>query len=214
MPVGQVFQVVRASGDDGFYLALADGIQSVSSLFADVVRASTGTIAAIPTVPPAQVSHYPLSRHPLVTEQFPTVKPAFFSYAEAADICLDWSVHGGSPVRSVYAATGVRLPRGATAVPVTPGSPATNADAVYVAPQHGAVLGQSTTGKDAASGSLFLVTDQGLRYPVVSSAALAALGLGKRIEPAPPELLGLLPAGPTLDRLVAAQFYTPGSGGN
>ena len=57
------------------------------------------------------------------------------------------------------------------------------------------------------TGNLFLVTDQGIKYPVASLEALGALGLGKTIAPAPAELVALLPLGPTLDRAPARRFF-------
>ena len=76
-----------------------------------------------------------------------------------------------------------------------------------LAPGQGLVIDQASDGVTANTGNLFLVTDQGIKFPVVSLSALQALGLGKTIAPAPAELVGLLPLGPTLDRAPARRFF-------
>jgi hypothetical protein len=57
-----------------------------------------------------------------------------------------------------------------------------------------------------ASGTVYLITDQGVRYPVGGADALKALGYGT-VRPAPlaPAVLALFPVGPLLDMASAGQ---------
>ena len=52
----------------------------------------------------------------------------------------------------------------------------------------------------ADSGTVYVITDQGVRYPVGGIDALKALGYGAvRPVPVPSTLLALFPLGPSLD---------------
>jgi type VII secretion protein EccB len=215
LTVGTVFRVHRASGDED-YVALANGAQLLHPVTSDLLRAANGTLgAAIPSVPLATLKQA-ASVHDLPLDGFPQTRPAYFDVAQAPAVCLAWA--GGAADGTadgryyVYPATGVPLPAKARPVPAPPKSGAGTADAVYLAPGHGAVLGQVTGDQAAPTGALFLVTDDGVKFPVVSSAALASLGLGHPVYPAPPALLALLPTGPTLDPAAASQ-YVAASGG-
>jgi len=215
LTVGTVFRVHRAAGDDD-YVALASGAQLLHPVTSDLLRAANGTLgAAIPAVPLATLKKAALV-HPLPLDGFPPDRPAYFDVAHAPAVCLSWT--GGTADGTatgtyyVYPAPGVPLPAKARPVPAPPKSAAGSADQVYVPPGHGAVIGQVGGDQKAVTGALFLVTDDGLKFPVVSAAALTSLGLGRPVYPAPPALLGLLPTGPTLDPAAASE-YVPAAGG-
>jgi hypothetical protein len=56
----------------------------------------------------------------------------------------------------------------------------------------------------ATSGAYDIVTDVGVRYPVVSAEALATLGyVADKAVDVPAEFANLVPAGPTLDPAAA-----------
>lgn len=84
------------------------------------------------------------------------------------------------------------------------------ADLVRVQPGTGALV--SPFG-DRGTGAAFLVTDQGLRYPLASVDTIPALGFGDKVRPSriPPAMLALLPMGPTLDPGLVLD--APGPGG-
>lgn len=210
--VGSVFSV-QLSGGSSYYVVLADGVQRITPLLADLIRTGSAGGAAVPTLTPATLAAAPSTKNPIPLDQYPATRPTFYSTQQAPVICLDWSGAAGDSSYAVYPTTALPLPAGAAPVPVPPDSPAGSASAVYVAPNHGAVIGQVTGNAQASTGALFLVTDLGVKYPVVSKAALTDLGLGKTINPAPPSLLNLLPTGPTLDPAVAAAFFGGTSGG-
>jgi len=215
LTVGTVFRVHRAAGDED-YVALTDGAQLLAPVTSDLLRAANGTLgAAIPAVPLATLKQA-AKVHDLPLVGFPQTRPTYFDVAHAPAVCLGWrgGAAGGAATGEyyVYPATGVPLPAKAQPVPAPPRSAAGAADAVYLPPGHGAVIGQVSGDQKAPTGALFLVTDDGVKFPVVSAAALTSLGLGRPVYPAPPALLGLLPTGPTLDP-VAASEYVPAAGG-
>ena len=58
---------------------------------------------------------------------------------------------------------------------------------------------------DTAGTTVYLVTDNGIRYPVADQRALEQLGLAQAsVAKLPKELVGLLPTGPLLDPAAAA----------
>ena len=215
LSVGTVFRVHRAAGDDD-YVALAAGAQLLHPVTSDLLRAANGTLgAAIPAVPLATLKKAAVV-HELPLDGFPQDRPTYFDVAHAPAVCLSWTGGAADGAATgtyyVYPATGVPLPAKARPVPAPPKSAAGSADQVYVPPGHGAVIGQVGGDQKAPTGALFLVTDDGVKFPVVSAAALASLGLGRPVYPAPPALLGLLPTGPTLDPGAASE-YVPAAGG-
>lgn len=214
--VGDVVRVERAATGAGYYLVLSDGIQEVSPVVADVVRADTGQSSQIPLVAPTDVTAAPRTRSPVPVDAFPSSRPRPVGVEQAPGLCLDWRLVDDEPAMALYAVDSLPMPAGATPVPAPPasegadgpsGSATGSADEVYLQPGAGIVLGQSIDGRTANKGNLFLVTDQGIKYPIVSTEALTALGLGKTVRPAPPELVGLLPLGPTLDPSPARRFF-------
>lgn len=208
--VGDVLRTDDADAGGRLVLVLRDGLQPVSDVFADLVRAGTGQ-TSVPTISPGQVAAVGMSTHPLATDRYPATRPVVVDPADRPVLCSGWSSTGGTVRQTLATASALPLPAGARPVPV-PARPDAEAPAItstYVTPGSGIVVNQSVDGRGTGTGNLLLVTDQGTRYPVVSPGALAALGLGSDAAPAPSYLLGLLPLGPTLDpaaaRAVAAQ---------
>lgn len=210
--VGDVVTVDRATAGTAHVVVFADGTQEVSPALADLIRTASGQTSTPITVSPSELASVGRTAKPLDLGAYPTHRPELTSLATAPALCLDWRVVDGTIVRQVYAAPSVPLPAGAVPVPAPPTtSPAPAdtgaADAVYLPPGQGLVIGQATDGVTPNTGNLFLVTDQGIKYPVASLEALGALGLGRTIAPAPAELVALLPLGPTLDRAPARRFF-------
>jgi len=217
LTVGTVFRAHFAQHTSD-YVALRTGAQALSPVMSDLLRAANGGQGATipsPSVPLAVLKQAD-QRHDLPVDDFPNQRPTYFDVTQAPDVCLSWK---GGPADgpatgtyAVYPATAVPLPPGARPVPAPPKSGPGAADEVFVAPGHGAVIGQVTGDQKAAAGALFLVTDDGVKYPIVSITALASLGLGRPIYPAPPELVNLLPTGPTLDPAAASHYVEAASG--
>lgn len=215
--VGDIVAVTRASGAGARYLVLGDGVQEVPGTVADIVRASVPGSADARVVALSDISSAPVGASPVDISAYPARPLRLVPPDQAPGVCLEWRA-GGEPVRRVYPVQRVPLPAGAKPVPAPPLPPSSlqdgtgAADAVYLAPGKGLVLSQSIDGRGTSSGALVLVNDQGVRYPIVSAQALAALGLADTAQPAPAELISLLPLGPTLDPVPARRFLG-GQGG-
>ena len=86
------------------------------------------------------------------------------------------------------------------------GSPGPPADAlgdpianqVTVPPGKGALV-RAVPGPGVSTGTIYLVTELGIKYPVSGTSVLSDLGLnGVRPAPLPQTIVSLLPTGPTL----------------
>ena len=70
--------------------------------------------------------------------------------------------------------------------------------------------GAGTSGSGAAGSTIYLISPQGIRYPLGSAATLGVLGYGGVTPLAVPgSLLALIPTGPTLDREDALAVFAP-----
>lgn len=99
------------------------------------------------------------------------------------------------------------LPAGSRAIQVATRSEARVADEVFVPPSGGAVV------VEAGSATTYLVTDTGLKYPVVNTQALASLGYGGVARQSiAGSLLALVPTGPALDPVTVGRGPSGGTG--
>lgn len=204
--VGDIVRVPSSSGEQALRLVLTDGLQPVSAVFADLVRAGTRQ-GAITTMTPGQVAAAGVTSHPLDTSAYPSTRPDVVDLATQPVLCSGWSASGTTIRQSLATAASLPLPAGARAVPVPPSQRNDHVvDRVYLAPGRGLVVNQSVDGRIAGTGNLFFVNDQGVRYPVPTKNALDALGLGAHVGQAPSHLLALLPMGPSLDPAAARSF--------
>jgi hypothetical protein len=77
------------------------------------------------------------------------------------------------------------------------------ADAVEIPSGRGALV-RAVPGADASVGTIYLITDRGLAYPVAGTAELTDLGLGSTTPtPVPAAFVRIIPAGPTLAEATA-----------
>ena len=120
----------------------------------------------------------------------------------------------GDGENSAEVVVGPDLPvaSGAHPVPVGPGSGLT-ADQVYVPPGSGTLV-YAEPAAGVRSGTVYLITDTGMKYPVDGADAVKALGYGAvTIHGLSTGLLGLLPTGPTLDASAAGTVVAGGTSG-
>ncbi|WP_250000381.1 type VII secretion protein EccB [Actinoplanes sp. M2I2] len=89
------------------------------------------------------------------------------------------------------------------------GEPATTvkADLVHIARGRGAVTASAASpGAPPGTGTVSVVTDTGLRYPLADRDLVAKLGYGNvKVQQIPSELISLMPEGPSLDPARARQ---------
>jgi hypothetical protein len=119
---------------------------------------------------------------------------------------MDLRVLDSPPAGLVAARRAGPRPRSATAT--------ATADRVVVPAGRGALV-RAVPAPGITTGTVYLVTDQGLRHPIGSDADIAALGYGGALPvPVPTTVLDLVPVGPALSAADANAFVpVPVSGG-
>ncbi len=207
---GQLFEVFTTRGRQ-YYLAEVGQLRPISELQYDIQRAYQATAAAYPGGTPEALpmglivaSGAPQTgAAPARPGDPPVVRPSFVEGAADATVCL--SFRAGAEVPEVtmsptmpsvdpLATTPRRTPRGAAL-----------ADRVLV-PAGRAVLVESTPTADAPRGTLMVVTDQGVAYPLAAPEVMKVLGY-EGAEPVrmPAGLVARIPLGSGLSHEAALQ---------
>ena len=204
--VGEVFALQRADRTRAVYVALADGVQPITPLVGDLIRDQFDENAQLPLVAPRLLRQAPRTRTPIDLTNYPATRPEILDYEHYPVACV-FRARTDPTTAEVFALGRVPVPGKAEPVSVTePGDLVV--DDVYVRPGHGAVLSAATQAQTTGARALYLITDEGVAYPVVSGLALTCLGYSaKDVAYASPELLDLLPKGPALDPDEAVHFY-------
>ncbi|MGA3526079.1 type VII secretion protein EccB [Melissospora conviva] len=211
--VGQVF---RAAGQH-FVLART-GLVSISEITARLLLAGGGEISDIT----AEQAGSLLSQERLDPEGFPQTIPQIRPVAAArAAICATYRHAGAGGVLTTTVEVFDRAPselspERSLQVQQTGRDAVRTVERVVVPGGHG-VLARAMPGNgegdgDAVGGTVYLITDQGVRYPLgtASGDAKAALGYGDTTPVAvPASMLALIPVGPTLDATAAMRFADP-----
>lgn len=205
--IGQILQVTVPGGDPEFYLVLADGLVPVTPTVARLLLTDPGTAAAYrsravePIVTSAgEVVRAPRSTTALAVTGLPDRPPRLAAgLADGRSWCARMTfdaARGATVVPATVASSAVTgIPTGATGGRV--------ADLVKVAPGAGALVAtQAAPG--VPTGTVYLITDLGVRYPLADADVTAALGYaGVPAVPVPTSVLAMVPAGPTLDAVAA-----------
>jgi type VII secretion protein EccB len=213
---GNSTRVGQVLTDGAYYLVESDGVAPISPTEARLVLGDSANAAAYPDGGPvvlatsvAALDGAPRSRTP---------GAAGYPAAQAAPVVTDphtvlCAVGDGTGAARITTADRVPLPSGAKAMRVTGSADDRVADEVYVAPGTGTLV-REQVGAGGGTGSLYLITDAGAKYPVPSLAAAAALGYaGARPAPVAGTVLALLRDGPSLDPVAARQVVASGGGG-
>lgn len=185
--VGQVL----TTGAGELYLVQRDGLAVISETEARLVLGSPGSAAAYPGTRPAplpvaaaDVAAAP--RSSANTEGYPRRLPEPVAISPHATVCAD-----GTRIL-----VGAGLPAAAKPIRTTAPGAATE---VYVPGGQGAVVAEQPS-PGASSGTVYVITDTGMKYPVSGGEARAALGYGAvRPVGVPAAVLALFPTGATLD---------------
>ncbi|HEX6351953.1 type VII secretion protein EccB [Actinophytocola sp.] len=184
--VGQVL----TTGADELYLVRADGLAVVTETEARLVLGAPSSAAAYPGARPAPLSVAPpdvatTRRSATESRGYPRALPAPVPISPHATICAD-----GKNVTVSAGAPGAVKP----IIMSAPGA----ANEVYVPGGHGAVVAEQP------SGTVYVITDTGMKYPVAGDEARAALGFGGvRPHGVAAPVLALFPTGVTLDQAQA-----------
>jgi type VII secretion protein EccB len=203
-PVGSVLRVTRTGGDE-FYVVLADGVQRVGQLAADLVRFtnSQGTRTVMSVAPdvirnaPA-VTRLPVSGFPDRAKTPPL--------ADDGTLCARWTYPASGNVEISFSVGGLPLSddEGPVSLAQADGKgPAV--DAVYLPPGRSAyVRATGLSGGNVRAGTRYFVSDTGVRYAVHDDDAAHDLGMPDAVIAAPWPVLAKLPAGPELSRANAS----------
>ncbi|MFD8500108.1 type VII secretion protein EccB [Amycolatopsis sp. NPDC059657] len=206
--VGQILVVNDAvtGTPAGYYLVRKDGLQVVTQTEAALIMAAPANSDAYEKPGTTVVKAAEVAKTGRVTAEnaggYPGRIPALLTVTGGVvTVCAEGD--GAGPARIVLSGA----PPGGRAI-AAPKTDARAADEVFVPPSGGAVVTELM-----GSGTVYLVTDTGLKYPVASAQALAALGYGAvRKQAVSSGLLGLVPTGPALDPAAAAQLVAPVAG--
>jgi type VII secretion protein EccB len=210
-----------ASGRDQFYVVLADGVQSVSSVVAAMLRQRDSYGASQPPrVSPDVLGHIPV-RDVLDVAGYPARPLKVVDWRAEPVLCVAWDRGVADRQARQRVLVGRALPvsveQEAHLVPLVLSTQdrGTVADQVLLA--DGAATWVSTTGESPDSArreTLWLISESGVRYGVpFDEETLRALGL-KDVTPrlAPWPLLRVWPAGPELSRQAAMTMHDTLSG--
>jgi type VII secretion protein EccB len=205
--VGEVFSLQRADQSSQVYVALSDGVERITALLGNLIRDEYSQKKQLPLVEPVQLRAAPVTRDPIDASIYPPTQPNILGVHDFSTACVARTGSSGDNT-GIYAFRSVPLPENAKPVTVTKPD-ALTVDRVYVQPGWAGVFAALQPSQGPASGRpLYLIDDQGVAYPVVNQLALSYLGYPvSDVRGTAPELLELLPQGPTLDPDTAVRFF-------
>ncbi len=184
-PIGTVVRLTRADSAE-YYVALADGVQRVGEVAADLIRFTYGQRRDIVTVAPALIGSVPIV-DVLPIGMFPdgggvTESPVLCTQPGTVLVGDSLPDHGDS--------TAVQLAQADEAGP--------GVDSFAMPAGRSAfVRATGPSGEGAATGALYVVDDSGVVFGIHDNDAAERLGLQNPL-PAPWPLLARLPRGPEL----------------
>jgi type VII secretion protein EccB len=239
-PVGAVVEAYALGNSSAdtvlYYAVLPDGLQPISSVLAAMLRnANSYGLDQPPRLGADEIAKLPVSRA-LDTSRYPDQRVKLVDAAHDPLTCAHWSKTAGASTSSLTLLSGSALPvsealRTEDLVGAGTGGAATR---VAMAPGTGyftQIVGQQITGQNGATspaaGSLFWISDTGVRYGIDNEATEVnegsatghaktadILGLSLPPTPIPWSALSLFAPGPTLSRadaLLAHDSLAPDS---
>ncbi|HTX94276.1 MAG TPA: type VII secretion protein EccB [Mycobacterium sp.] len=201
-----------SSGAARYYAVLPDGLQPVSPVLAAILRNTNSYgLDQPPRLGADAVAKLPVSKM-LDTTRYPDQQVVPVDAAKDPVTCAYWSKPAGAATSSLSLLSGsvLPVPESVHTVDLVGGGSAATAARVALAPGTG-YFSQTVGGGPGspAAGSLFWVSDTGVRYGIDNEAENSAAGHGKTVEalglsepalPIPWPALSLFATGPTLSR--------------
>ncbi|OBB78734.1 type VII secretion protein EccB [Mycobacterium colombiense] len=213
-----------SSGAPRYYAVMPDGLQQISPVLAAILRNTNSYgLDQPPRLGADAVAKLPVSRM-LDTARYPDQQVSVVDAAKSPVACAYWSKPAGAATSSLHLMSGSALPiaESIRTVDLVGGGAATTATRVALAPGTGYFTQTVGGGPDSpGTGSLFWVSDTGVRYGIDNESEHSAAGHGKTVEalglngspvPVPWSVLSLFANGPTLSRadaLLAHDGLTP-----
>lgn len=210
-PVGAVVTSFDADNNTRHYAVLRDGLQPVSPVLAAILRNTNSYgLDRSPRLGADVVARMPVS-HGIDTSVYPNDPVTAVDAAAAPVTCARWAKPADANQDSTTLLSGAALPLpdGLRTVDLV-GSGNGVANRVALSPGTGYLV--------RSGGSLFWVSDTGVRYGIDTEGdrkAVSALGLNEPALPIPWSVLSQFAAGPTLSRsdaLLAHDALPPDSG--
>jgi type VII secretion protein EccB len=206
-PVGTILVTPQISGPQQYSLVLADGVQTLPPLVAQIMQNAGGPTNARPvTVEPSALAKMPVVNK-LDLSSYPDNPLNVMDMRENPATCWWWEKTSGENRARVQVVSGPTLPiaQGSTNKVVSlvkADTTGREADQVYFGPDYANFI--AVTGNDPGARtteSLWWLTDAGARFGVDDTRDVReALGLHTQPSLAPWVALRLLPQGPTLSR--------------
>ncbi|MGZ4510952.1 MAG: type VII secretion protein EccB [Mycobacterium sp.] len=203
----------NSSGAVRYYAVLPDGLQPISPVLAAVLRNTNSYgLDQPPRLAADGVAKLPVSRM-LDTTRYPDQQIKLVDAAKDPVTCAHWSKPAGAATSSLSLLSGSALPvpESLHTVGLVGGGSQGTAARVALAPGTGYFTQTVGGGASApATGSLFWVSDTGVRYGIDNEAdspngaghgkTVEALGLSGAPVPVPWSVLSLFASGPALSR--------------
>ena len=205
-PVGTVIVTPQISGPQQYSLVLADGVQTLPPLVAQILQNAGPGNAKPVTVEPSALAKMPVVNK-LDLSSYPDNPLNVMDIRENPATCWWWQKTSGENRARIQVVSGATLPvtakdMGKVVSLVKADTTGRQADQVFFGPDYANFV--AVTGNDpgaTTTESLWWLTDAGARFGVDNTReVLEALGLKTRPSLAPWVALRLLPQGPTLSR--------------
>jgi type VII secretion protein EccB len=197
---GQLFKVpgLDASTPEQYFVMRTDGLSPLTPLGAALMLADPATRRSYPGGSPAiaelgraTLAGARMSAISSVNEALPATPPTPMPIGTGQAPCLGLAMTDAGPTVGIS----VAVPPTAEAA----GSGAGAADLVVVRPGIG-LLARALPAPGVADGTLYVLVDTGVRYPISSVEAATALGYAAGLAvPVPAPILSLIPSGLPLD---------------
>jgi type VII secretion protein EccB len=206
-PIGTILVTPQISGPQQYSLVLADGVQTLPPLVAQIMQNAGGPGNTKPvTVEPSALAKMPVVNR-LDLSSYPDNPLEVVDIRENPSTCWWWERTNGETRARVQVVNGPTIPVAANDVKkvvtlVKADTTGREADQVFFGPNYANFV--AVTGNNPAAQtteSLWWLTEAGARFGVDDTKeAREALGLQLTPSPAPWVALRLLPQGPTLSR--------------
>lgn len=206
-------QVVKVTATGAYYVQAPDGLAPVTALQAQLLMARADQASPAPISVAQAASAGRSAQDPAAEPGLPQTAPKTVAGPGGGlRICAGFDTSATQSVPTVT--TEPQAPQQLSAAPTVPvdalGAPV--ADSVLVPAGGGAVL-QAVPGPGVSTGTRYLVTDLGVKYPLDGSV-LSDLGLGSApVARIPQAVVAVIPTGPDLSEsaALATQPTDPGT---
>jgi type VII secretion protein EccB len=210
--IGQVF-VIESAGVKQHFVVLADGLAPTTWTDAVLILGHPGTASAYPgekphpiELSPGDFATAPRSQRSMVTPAYPASKVLPQTPTGEQVPCVQATAVGADGKTGAHLALdtppSLKDPAAPGAAAAAGGGPSRDgalADRVEVEPG-GGLLARAQPAPGVTDGTLYLIVDVGVKYPLPSADVAGALDYGG-VDPVaiPTNLLALIPTGPALD---------------